>query len=96
MYKPMDIGVRAGRIAEIDSFLTTLERLCVGPCMIGPHLSAADVALFPHVAFMTEILPRYFGWKDIFHGRPKLAKWWAMVQSDPVMAKVRWCHLGVL
>ena len=89
MYKPMDIDVRARHIAEINDILQTLERLCVGPFLVGERMSTADVAAFPHFVFMVDMLPRYFGWPDVFAGRPKLAAWWDTVQAEPVVARVR-------
>lgn len=48
----------------------------------GPDITTGDSALFPTVVFMTYILPRYFGWRDVFVGRPKLAAWWGRMQQD--------------
>jgi hypothetical protein len=45
-------------------------------------MTTGDSALFPTFVFFTYILPRYFGWSDVFAGRPKLAAWWALVQQD--------------
>jgi hypothetical protein len=45
-------------------------------------MTTGDSALFPTFVFMTYILPRYFGWRDVFAGRPKLAAWWSRMQQD--------------
>jgi hypothetical protein len=45
-------------------------------------MTTGDSALFPTFVFFTYILPRYFGWRDVFAGRPKLAAWWALMQQD--------------
>jgi hypothetical protein len=37
---------------------------------------------------MLHMLPKYFGWRDVFAGRPKLAAWWAAVQVDAEAARV--------
>ena len=82
MYKEMDIEVRARQIREINSLLDQLERLCRGPYFVSSQVSTADAAAFPHFVFMLDMLPQYFGWKDVFAGRPKLKSWWDRICSD--------------
>jgi hypothetical protein len=52
-------------------------------------MTTGDSALFPTFVFFTYILPRYFGWKDVFAGRPKLAAWWGLMQQDVHTKRVR-------
>ena len=39
--------------------------------------------------FITYICPRKFGWESAFEGRPKLAKWFEWICSDPVASKIK-------
>ena len=89
MYKPMDIDVRAERIKEINSFLNALEGMCKGPYFVGSRFSTADAAAFPPFVFLLDMLPRYFGWPDVFNGRPKLKAWWDTVQQDEHAVEAR-------
>lgn len=40
------------------------------------------------MVFCDFILPKYFGWTGLWSTRPKLAAWWAAIQSDPEAAQV--------
>jgi glutathione S-transferase len=88
MYKKMSAEQRAAELAALAHQLDVLEGLAVGPFLAGGSISSADGALAPTFAFLTYILPRYFGWADVFAGRPKLAAWWAAVNADPVASRV--------
>jgi glutathione S-transferase len=88
MYKAIDKERRAAELAELVRQLDVLEGLAVGPFLAGSSISSADGALAPTFAFITYILPKYFGWADVFAGRPKLAAWWAAVNADPVASRV--------
>ncbi|KAG2500784.1 hypothetical protein HYH03_001546 [Edaphochlamys debaryana] len=111
MYKPMGIEDRAKGIAALAFQMDVLEGICKGPFMAGSEVTSADAALFPSFVFIEFILPKFFGWKDVFAGRPKLAAWWAAMKADPVAAGVmaevrgglevweknnRWKDLGIL
>lgn len=91
MYRAMDAAVRAAAIAEIARQLNFVEAALdeAGPFAAGQELSTGDAALFPTFCFYTFILPRVFGWKDVFAGRPKLARWWAALCGDTDAAEVR-------
>jgi glutathione S-transferase len=111
MYKQMDKAQRAAQLAALVQQMDVLEAALVpGPFLAGGSMSTADGALAPTFAFITHILPRYFGWEDVFAGRPKLAAWWAAVSADPAAARVlgevrgglegwgaseRWSQLGI-
>lgn len=89
MYRgPMDIATRAANIAEIDRQLDILERAFEGPYAAGSEMSTGDFSLFPTFVFMTYILPRHFGWEDVFKGRPKLRAWWDLMLTDADVKKV--------
>lgn len=76
-------------LAQLVKQLDVLEGICVGPYVAGPQVTAADSALMPTFVFLTFILPRYFGWRDVFAGRPKLAAWWGRMQQDTASKRVR-------
>lgn len=65
---------KLGHICTASLLLPTLAA--------GDEITAGDSALFPTFVFATYILPRYFGWRDVFAGRPNLAGWWANIQQD--------------
>jgi glutathione S-transferase len=75
-------------LAQLVKQLDVLEELCVGPYIAGAQVTAGDSALMPTFVFISFILPRYFGWQDVFAGRPKLAAWWARMQQDPASKRV--------
>lgn len=75
-------------LAQLVKQLDVLDSICVGPYIAGPSITAGDSALLPTFVFLTFILPRYFGWQDVFAGRPKLAAWWAHMQQDPAAKRV--------
>lgn len=88
MYRKFDAPQRASMLAQLVKQLDVLEELCVGPYIAGPQVTAGDSALMPTFVFLTFILPRYFGWRDVFAGRPKLGAWWARMQQDPPSKRV--------
>lgn len=88
LYRKFDAPQRASMLAQLVKQLDVLEGVCVGPFIAGQQLTAGDSALMPTFVFLTFILPRYFGWNDVFAGRPKLAAWWARMQQDPVARRV--------
>jgi hypothetical protein len=59
------------------------------PDFAGDHLTLADSSTLPHFVFMTEFLPRYFGWPDLFAGCEKLRTWWELMAKDETAQKVR-------
>ena len=93
MYRgPMDIADRADKIAEIAKQLDVLEGILevrAAPFVAGDAPTFADAALFPTFVFMEFILPRHFGWADVFAGRPKLKAWWAAMCADTQCARVK-------
>ena len=88
MYKSMDSEARAAQLAQIAFQLDVLESLVVGPFWCGEEISYGDSALMPTFVFLTQILPRHFGWASVFMRRPKLEAWWAAVGADPEAARV--------
>ena len=61
---------------------------------MGGKISLADFTWFPTTVFMEFMLPRIFGWPNIFasgedHGFPKLSKWWNSFAKQTHFAAVR-------
>ena len=54
----------------------------------GNKEGLADAALFPTLTFCRYILPRVFGWDDLFRSRPNLGTYWATMEADPHASKV--------
>lgn len=75
-------------LKKIAFSLDVLENIVEGPFICGGTMSFGDSALFPTFVFLTYILPRHFGWKSVFTGRPKLREWWDAICADPDAAKV--------
>ena len=84
----MDKEPRAEQVKQLAAQLDNLETLVVGPHVVGDELTTADGALFPNMCWMIFILPQFFGWEDVFKGRPKLAACWESIQEDEAAAKV--------
>ena len=53
-----------------------------GPFVCGSQPCFADAALFPTYVFLERILPRYFGWDDVFAKRPRTKKWFHAMCAD--------------
>ena len=92
MYRgPMAPEVRAEQIGEIDRLLDVLEKTVCGfepgPYLCGDKPSTADAALFPTFVFMTHLLPKYFGWENVFDGRPSLERWYKYMSTEDECAK---------
>ena len=92
MYRgPMAPEVRAEQISEIDRLLDVLEKTVCGfepgPYLCGDKPSTADAALFPTFVFMTHLLPKYFGWENVFDGRPSLERWYKYMSTEDECAK---------
>ncbi|KAF5838786.1 hypothetical protein DUNSADRAFT_2248 [Dunaliella salina] len=79
MYRKMDSAEeRAKQIGQIAAQMDAIEfaiKDTASPFITGSEMTTADGALFPTIVFMQYILPKFFGWKDIFANRPKLAVW---------------------
>lgn len=86
MYRgPMDRATRADWIKEIARQMDALEEVCArceGPFVAGDSPSFADAAVFPTLIFMDFLLPKYFGWKSAFEGRPALEREYAAMMKD--------------
>jgi glutathione S-transferase len=93
MYKPMEAAERLAKLAQIAGALDALEwhlnQSSFGP-LTGDDGAAswADGALAPTFVFLTRILPRHFGWRSVFTGRPRLEAWWAAAQREAPIARV--------
>lgn len=93
MYRgPYDVKDRADNIAEISRQMDVVEGIMGlrtdGPFIAGREPSTADAALFPTWVFIAHILPKHFGWTDVFAGRPNTAAWWEAMRADTCGARV--------
>lgn len=55
---------------------------------VGAALSQADGALAPQLVLASEWIPELFGTPDPLPGLPRLAAYWAAVQTDPIVARL--------
>uniref|UniRef100_A0A7S0D2X8 GST C-terminal domain-containing protein n=2 Tax=Amorphochlora amoebiformis TaxID=1561963 RepID=A0A7S0D2X8_9EUKA len=98
MYRgPMDASLRADQLKSVKSYLDFLEHLLSdpkapgadtpaadGPFCAGSKPSLGDLVAYPTFVFIDYMLPKKFGWKDVFETRPGLARWWdAMNHWEP-------------
>ncbi|MDA8539150.1 glutathione S-transferase family protein [bacterium] len=88
----MDLRTRADKIAEIYKQLSWLEAQVAaagsGPFLLGDsQLTLADLTWFPTFVFMEFMLPRIFGWPEIFQPDtagnpfPRLAAWYTYCRA---------------
>merc|ERR550525_641320 len=89
----MDLPTRAAKFAELWKQLSWLDSMVVGPYLVGEQLTLADLTWFPTTIFMEFMLPRVFGWPDIFRGLegplPAVARWWTKISEEPAFKEVR-------
>ncbi len=86
--KSRDEKVVNERLTEFNQRLDELESmLAVEGFASGPEFTLADCALAPTMFFATALLAEKFGAKPPLEGRPKLAAWWAHVQTRPSVKK---------
>lgn len=88
MYRALNIKLRSEQIQELARQLDVLESSITGPFVLGQQISHADGALFPTLTWMNNILPRIFGWKSVFTGRPKLQQLFEAMRADPHAKRV--------
>jgi len=89
----MDLATRAAKLAEIWKQLGWLNKNMVLPYLCGSKVTLADLTWFPTTVYMEFLLPRLYGWPDIFRKTdgpfPNLAKWWAKISEEPAYKAVR-------
>merc|ERR1712060_119103 len=88
----MDRPTRAANLAEIWKQLSWLEGMIKLPYMAGDTLTHADMTWFPTTILMEYMLPRNFGWPEMFHETdhfPRLAKWLASAMKQEAFKAVR-------
>ena len=94
----MDLKTRAAKVAEIWKQLNWLEGYAEpgDSYLCGAELTLADFTWFPTAVFMEYMLPRVFGWPQIFappvdenpHIFPKMAAWFGKCKAVPAFAEV--------
>lgn len=92
-----DRASRSKKIAELWNQLEWLESYLdcdVQGGLVGGKLSLADFTWFPTTAYLEFILPRVFGWPNVFqfgseHELPKFSKWWKSLVEIDSFAAVR-------
>jgi glutathione S-transferase len=88
----MDLKRRADKIAEIWKQMKWMNENTVGPYLCGDSLTLADMTWFPTTIFMEFMLPRVFGWPDIFRDGqtfPAISSWWLKISEEPAFKLVR-------
>jgi len=88
----MDRETRSKKLAEIWKQLTWLEDNMVGPYLAGPQITLADMTWYPTTIFMEFMLPRVFGWPQVFKDSnhfPKLVEWFALLGKNEIFVDCR-------
>jgi glutathione S-transferase len=85
--KTRDTKLVAEKLAELNTRLDQLERmLSDGGYAADPDFTLADCSLAPTMFFFASLLP-VLGSKPVSEGRPRLARWWQLVQTRPTVKK---------
>lgn len=99
--RAMSLPDRAAKLGEIWRQLHWLEAEASktgGPHLLGDQLTLADLTWFPTCVFMEFMLPRFFGWPQLFDPQatapaptpfPVLARWYTQMQETPAFSSVR-------
>jgi len=91
--RAMDIDTRAAKLRELWQHLVWMEEnMDASPFLVGDQMTLADMTWFPTTIFMEFLLPRVFGWHDIFNEGgtfPKFTKWFTHLRQDPVFESCR-------
>ena len=86
--KTRDEKVVNEKLTELNGRLDQLEKMLAdGGFATGPEFTLADCAIAPTMFFAVNMLGM-FGAKPPLEGRPKVAAWWAHVQTRPSVKKV--------
>ena len=86
--KTRDEKVVNEKLTELNGRLDQLEKMLADSGFAtGPDFTLADCAIAPTMFFAVNLLGM-FGAKPPLEGRPKVAAWWAHVQTRPSVKKV--------
>jgi len=86
--KTRDEKVVNEKLTELNGRLDQLEKMLADSGFAtGPDFTLADCAIAPTMFFAVNLLGM-FGAKPPLEGRPKIAAWWAHVQTRPSVKKV--------
>jgi len=81
----MDLKTRAAKLEEIWKQLTWLNGNIAGEYLAGDVVTLSDMTWFPTTIFMEYMLPKVFGWPNVFRETEgplaELAKWWLRVSA---------------
>lgn len=77
--------LEAGKAAYLKSLAQLEHFMGDGPYAVGNTLGYADIAILPCLQMMN-LVAEPCGLTNAFNGLPKLTRWWAQMQSDPVAA----------
>lgn len=90
LYRAMDTGERATKVAELIKQLNILEQLMdAEPYLVSSKLTLADIHLFGVFALYVWAGPKFFGFRpDDVTARPKLTAWYSTMRSEPAAQKV--------
>jgi len=91
-FRVMDRPTRAAKLAEIWKQLKWLEGQCRGNFLAGAAVTHADFTWFPTAVFMEFMLPRVFGWPEVFREDthfPRLAAWYKHCEQHDAFALTR-------
>jgi len=90
--RTMAVKVRAARLAELYKQLAWLEEQIRLPYMAGKTITHADLTWLPTATFMELLLPKVFGWSEIFHEQetfPKLTAWFTTCLENKHFVQTR-------
>jgi glutathione S-transferase len=71
----------------ITEELALIERAILGPFVAGARVSAADFALYPHLAFLPRIDARRPGYDALALAPERIREWMTRMQALPYLAK---------
>lgn len=76
----------SGQIAEALAYLETF--IGSDGYAVGSALTQADGAIVPQLVLASEWIPNLFGTPDPLENLPKLAAYWASIQTDPIAGRL--------
>lgn len=90
-YRKVEKSERSYRLGELARQLDIIADIVSksdGPWAVGSEPSFADATLLPTFTFMKYLLPKYFGWEEVFEKRGRLQALWDRWMSDEMCKAV--------